>query len=1199
MTEQIKQFEEQEKKVLDEKKELERKFAEKKAKIDALEREVNHRFDNRIQEIRIEDSLDLNLERQEKLKTKINEIKDALKEQKKILGELEAISNQLSLDKRTFLQLISFKSRGFDDALSDIPPTSGQTINAATTDKRRKAKEVIASKRDIEGMSFKNVILENKNLLAEHRDEIKILEGKLAPLLKAKEKIDKAVLNSEHRIKDLELDRKWFGLEKPKEIEVHKDKLEFEKNSRDLSTEAEKIKSGLSDLNKWFGVEVVTLCNDKGIDAVPNKEEVIKRSILNRNAISNAVCFKLEQSLQKIDKTLENKKISDKFKTSLTTEKGRQKQLLDDIRQLISKEPTDKQVQATEGNWAELRKLTLDAFPGLKQTNLSESSIESIKDPKARFEQIIEFIAEVRDTNSSTSGPENTIALMIKQKVITGLINQAVRTIRDMRDLECQITYTEALYSQIDKCVNAGMDKIEDKSKSQIRIIFLGMCNTIKDGSGGLDEKALLLADTGIRMSKFISEGKIKAESEYLQVFFDVAYTLAIEHIKTAEYTHADKSDTLRDKLGKFVYNSNPDAKETGNSVDEISRQTLLTIIEEKALEAGLNLETSRLEKKRELYSSKRDLLNTAIGFIHNENVRQAIDTLEVVTKDSNPQSRVHVACEVLKVSDDTTLRAWSLSVVDSAIEESINDFISLPLIRREIEEVLMDLGNISKADTFNMKLIDQVKVLCMSEAENAVKEDDIDVVINLAKEVRTKKVLDITDRENMAFEMCSFAKRIAGHDPKKLRELATFVFDNFKTEKGEVFVVDIFKTIGDVSRNSTELRNVTVELLDMCNGFNTPHLKETALEMFNQVEERIENGKDRTENYITLYSLMNHYGIIGYDEAINRYKKCIENSEDNVDFALETPVAIDSILEKGIPMRPALAEKFLNRAEERAWLNHEHIIKFAVNLKKSNSLHDAYRRFVDHRDIKIKEMSSDQHIDFLAVHHKSDEKPFGEDWSNKELSLHIDRESTEDILKVAAVTNELGMPDLTFKAYSKIVEDDAKLQEVSDANGLGELFERIRVSPSFSKIPLLVKVAGAMMDKAGHDLQHIEDVCNTIKGNIPDVNLANILDLKVIKGENLDNDARQFNTGLADLMIELHLEKEGDRLLASLEPALEDTGDGDTPVDIMDEMDEGRHEVNVPRDRIVESKARRTKNKKPKKKGFWASIFKGLFGKK
>jgi hypothetical protein len=143
------------------------------------------------------------------------------------------------------------------------------------------------------------------------------------------------------------------------------------------------------------------------------------------------------------------------------------------------------------------------------------------------------------------------------------------------------------------------------------------------------------------------------------------------------------------------------------------------------------------------------------------------------------------------------------------------------------------------------------------------------------------------------------------------------------------------------------------------------------------------------------------------------------------------------------------------------------------------------------------------------------------------------------------------------------------------------------------------VKVAGAMMDKAGHDLQHIEDVCNTIKGNIPDVNLANILDLKVIKGENLDNDARQFNTGLADLMIELHLEKEGDRLLASLEPALEDTGDGDTPVDIMDEMDEGRHEVNVPRDRIVESKARRTKNKKPKKKGFWASIFKGLFGKK
>ncbi len=963
-------------------------------------------------------------------------------------------------------------------------------------------------------------------------------------------------------------------------------------------------------------------CREKGIDGVPDKENKVIKGISERRNAANALCFRLEQSIRRIDKTLEKKGLKDDFKTALESQKERQEKLLEEIKDLIKK-PTDEEFENAKGDWKKLKEIALDAFPVFKQAVKKESSIE---DPKGRFNQIIAFlIIQKKELEKGVSTGMAAAEVEEKKATIIDLCKQAAKAISEMNDQEQQSLALDLLTTQMSEAIDGGITELKDERLAIIKTVFdgacknivetedldqqfasmevliaqitkmiefgvteleaevprmqktiiEGMCDRIVESNLKPKEKALLLADTGIRMYKYGFEGK----SELIQIFFDRAYEIARKYVEE-ESPKEDDLAMLPQDIGKGP-----------------SAHTLLTEIENKALEAGLNPEIKNLKEKGDRVSEDTyGSVETAIEMIEHEDIRSAIDVLEKAAENAkdNPQALAHISCEVLRHFSHKEnrhlieIRDWALSVLDNACSGASGDMDSLRFITRRIRDVLVEVDPRKGADNFKDGLVMRLKNMFVEASDVAVANSDIDQIIDIAREIADETALPKAERNKLAFEICKKAEKCAGNDPKKLEQVAMMVFDKFKTPEGEEFVIDTFKTIGEVSNNSRELVVTTIKMLEFFGGSHSEHLKKTALEMFGRAEEHIQEP-GRTRSYIRLYFTMNDFGLLGYDEAVSKFETVLESDiEDNISVALETPKAIKELLDMGA--RPDLAEKMLDCAEVRVGIEPERLIEFADKLSE-RGLDDQLLKLHNHivRRLKYGHGDVSPMLDFCVALHKSEVKPFGENMSVDmcQMAKRKAGTNTEQLMKVAETAGKIDHEILAIECFGLAVDN------VNDRDGLKEIIvEALELSESSDKEVLLTETMEKMFYLSGDDLEKIDDTARFVHESAkknPQLESATLrgLQAKLLDGDTSHFMMAEYNTEIADLMIDLGFEAEGNEVLKSVESKevpIEDEIDGEVTEESV-EIPEEELERQASEKRVANSRIRNDKKKKAKMK--------------
>ena len=1193
LQEEVDRLKKFEKEAQEKKKEVELRFNKRKIEVEALEREMGSRLDGLVLKIKTEEGYDVNKERQAKLVEGIAAIKKDLDFHTKALVDLKAIQDQLEQGVRLRDKLGSlvgkrFKRDDFGAVLEDIPVEEGKQLNPATKALREKAKKTITEYRDIDGMSLDNIIDQNKSLLEEESKEVSVLKGKLEKVLKAKEKVDAVCIKAEGRIGKVEQTRRSLDIKKTESkdtlvVKEFSDISMLSKENKALEDDAKTIESRLQNFDTWFDPKLVAICHEKGIDAVPDKINFVKNGISKRNNTGNEVCFKLEESIRRIDKTLEKKDLKAPFKAALEKIKKQYTELIPKIKDIITK-PSSEELEEAGDDWGKLKKIALESFPRLKQVNKTESSIE---DPKARFKQTIAYMIMQRGELSKAGADEAAI-----KKNLLDLGTQASKAISEIRDLEYQFLCMETLNSQIRDCIDSGVTEFDTSSIDMMSTIFAGMAKTIEECDPSIEKKILILTKTAVDISKDIAVGKTFGQSESLHVFFDSAYTLASTYVdsNTSNETFATANE-----------------EEFNNSTKQITRRTLITLIEDKATEAGLNPKTKELEEKSKDSADINDLLDTAKEMIKNGNERQAFDTLEKALEiDTSALNRAEVACNVLQYFSKRenrhliVFRDWSLTVLDSAIQDSIANPRELLNIKDNIKEVLHVLGEGENGknplDSFKDEMIDRVKRIYADIINSAVSSGKVEDVLSTVDIVNEEDIFTQAEKETMAFDICRQAEIVAKHNPADLEKVALFAFDMFKSEKGQRFVIDIYKTIGDVSKDSDELFETTNKLLSLFEGEDIPYLKETALRMFNTVEEHIPEGEDRTEKHVRLYFVMNSTGVIDYNEAVERYKEILEHDiEDNVTVALETPEVISELLKEGA--RENLAGVFLAHAQERiiSSSNPDNILKYMENLE-SAGLVEQLEDCKDEVKEKFKDGPFDEYLAFISAYHDSSTEILGVSWESTAMyELVQDVDTSKDLITIAKFASNIKDVNNAVEAYKKAID-----LEEDNWNLLNEILTGIDDLPvdSTVKEPVINTIAEKMMNLSEDNLDNIEQSIKVLEGKIK-IDKMNELILARMK-ENPGGE--EYNRELADLAIELGFEKAGLEIINSFDS--EDTEvhvvedmEGrrilDSDVESTEPLNEDTLREEVRSSRVNDSKARSAKKRKEKEKpkGILSSI--------
>lgn len=273
--------------------ELKKLQDEREGRMERLSDGLNNKIDNKIAKIKRDTNF-------EALKAEHKELAEALKnaeaEEQKAKEEFEnlkAISRELLDDSnfvREFDQIFNKdKIKKVEEGLSDI-------------DKKRKAnaRGKIQDLHEKDKVSLENILRQNIYALERQREELDILKSNIAKLRKSKDKVDKAAIKADHRIKTWELQRKRIGVSKSNN-KIGKGDFVNESISREeIDDSVASIDQNVNTLfdkdnaSHWFTAEAIEKCKVDGINVGLN-EDIVARGLVKMRQDSERAVFDMEK----------------------------------------------------------------------------------------------------------------------------------------------------------------------------------------------------------------------------------------------------------------------------------------------------------------------------------------------------------------------------------------------------------------------------------------------------------------------------------------------------------------------------------------------------------------------------------------------------------------------------------------------------------------------------------------------------------------------------------------------------------------------------------------------------------------------------------------------------------------------------------------------------------------------------------------
>ena len=589
----------------------------------------------------------------------IGEIKKDIEKYSKIADELFAIQGQLKLgikSKGMLGKFRDYREKDFDATQKNIPNVEGQQLSPEEIDRRENAKQIIKTYHEVDGMSLGNIIEQNKLLLDENTFEVSSLKGRLNQILKAKEKIDAVCIRAESRIRKIDQEKRIIGLEKTELkdiyfVESYKDLAQFrtEKQAVELIDDSKTIEERLKNPETWFDSNSIQICQEKGIDEVPNKIEFVKGGITKRNKVAEETCVRLEESIERIDKTMEGKNIPEDFVNELAKRKKEQTKLISEIREIIKK-PNAVEFNVAGDDWNRLKKIALDAFPVLRQKKEDDKTENNTEEYKDEFDEIIGSIGIMIDDLPSAA--DSSIA----EHDISNLCIKGVEEIKKFDDVEKQLASINTLVSLLTSRNFGITGEINTALESVAPII----CDNVLIENIDSNEKAILLSDIAVKLSKIysFSENTIK-------MFFDKAVEVAHSgFVPATEYITPKAYSGVGIETQMITYEIIPSQKDL---------DAILNKIFEKSLEAGLHPEISAARKELERVMGNLDQeLPVVIDMINKGDTDNAKENLNrIMNLCPNSVARCQMLCRVLEADiNDNSILNW----VDKNIDDLINE---------------------------------------------------------------------------------------------------------------------------------------------------------------------------------------------------------------------------------------------------------------------------------------------------------------------------------------------------------------------------------------------------------------------------------------------------------------------------------------------------------------------------------------------
>ena len=847
---------------------------EREGRMEKLSDGLNNKIDNKIAKIKKDTNFEVLKEEHKKLAEALKNAEAEEQKAKEEFENLKAMSRELLDDSnfaRKFDQIFN-KDRieKAEESLSDI-------------DKKRKAgaRGKIQEFHKKDKVSLENILQQNIYALQRQREELDILKSNIAKLRKSKDKVDKAAIKAEHRIKTWELQRKRIGVSESNK-KIGKGDFVNESISREeIDGYIASIDQNVTTLfdkdnpSHWFTAEAIEKCKVDGINVGLN-EDVVARGLAKMRQDSERAVFDME----KVITNYINPEIP-KFEQEVSTLEAKKKELGEVIAELKG---------AKAGNVGNKLK---DTQLELDDINLQISKIKDL--PKKLADLRTEYESNIARLKTEIL-PKIAEDITSKQRTWSEYKTELFKLFPDLAQYEHNFSNKGELVDVPGMPENVSgdaVDKIVEKVINDISV-------EVGDDSPLVYER-LLTAISGIENDKNIKDKNLKKEAidMLLNIAIDnlvrersndnVSRAIALLGDISAKDFGADQSKRLTHFLGECLSSGSPDDKKTFENISGFLDSVGKSAFNSKISNEQVSSVVQKIFEGLMVYIEKDEgsTINKAKDMADMVSELIAADKTKVVSEDQYVSMYSSVV-DCLNRAPHTIFESDSESSIERELGEAHNrEFLGSNVqyveTLRYIHSVFMESG-IATIKGQTLESITTRANALIKKNEDAKLDPKLSSNIgpNFTHMVLFISELSSDSHLEISKNLISKAIEIAGNDKAKLFELAMSITE---TENPDLHtsVLEITDLIFNSTDNSEESLFWKLKSMELISSElpKTPEGGERELE--SKFDSLFETNKDTVPN---LFKLCDH--IRSSDPSLAQSaaaKQCIQKIFGQVEY--------------------------------------------------------------------------------------------------------------------------------------------------------------------------------------------------------------------------------------------------------------------------------------------------------------------------